>query len=1029
MKKIKKIMFTCTLASLLMLSGSSLYGQTWRGSVSTDVTVAGNWVGGVPGSTDQAVFTDLGTSDLFNLPNNLSFHVGSIDYSNLTTSLFTLTSTGGTTALTIESGGISGSGGTLNAITTVNSGGGINIVNNGAAASGAVANTVSYNLFSGSGGINNLTLNGGGQTGLGLAEIRMALSTSVIDKNTLTTNAVPVTLYLVNSDSQFDIFTLGGLLTVGNNDPASATSMTIDGAIGGTGSINKVGGVDGTNGTISLVLTHDNTITGTLTITDGYVITLDGVGSTGQQITTFTSIVDNGILELGQTDDATLTMPITGTGNVFINGGETITLSNINNAYSGGTTVQEPGSTVSISSDANLGNVSGSLTLDSGTLLTTASLTMERNIDLGTEGPNTINTGTFTDTIAGSISGDGALIKTGAGTLILTSTTNSYIGGTTIAVNGGTLVGGSQNFPVAGPIAILGSGMTAGTLNFQQTTNGEFTGVLSGTGAITLASSTAAVTLTADSSGFTGVTTVPSGELSTNTGAKLGGIVNVIGGILSGTGTYGSINQSSGSVHPGHSPGIMLATNYTPTGGTFNVDIEGTGNVPGINNSELVVSDTATLSTNVGVVVTSIDGSFSLTGPYTILAAGTLVGKFNSTVTTLNHLTGLPLFIQPQLLYVGNDVLLDFQSAFFAATTNSNQRHVAEQLATITDPTTAESTLLTNLLSLPVGEMQLALDQLSGFQYAQMMNATEWSNDEFIRRLYDPLRPFLTTSPCCYSPCNCDDNFEFWVEGSALKSRIQNTNAAYGYKNSGYEVGFGVQFNQSACWAFGAAVTYEKGNLHYKIGGHGKTNTVLGALYGAYRDDDFYVLGDLVLGGSANKVSRSFSIDDVDYDGHGKPKAFQGALYVESGMNFMCEDFLVQPFLGFEGGYYNFYSFNETGTAPVALGFGHRSYGTVDSRLGVHLSSGQYNCGFSIGLDLAWQCRLSELQDHRKTFFEEFGTEFVVDGSHINRNSLEASINLNQRVNECWGFYLTGNGRFWNKAYAYDLVGGINVNW
>ena len=105
----------------------------------------------------------------------------------------------------------------------------------------------------------------------------------------------------------------------------------------------------------------------------------------------------------------------------------------------GGTVIN--GGVVSVASNANLGDATGALTFDGGTLQDHAAFASARNVTLNAAG------GTF-ETLAdldlsGLIAGAGALTKTGAGMLILTAD-NTYTGGTTIAAgtlqlgNGGT---------------------------------------------------------------------------------------------------------------------------------------------------------------------------------------------------------------------------------------------------------------------------------------------------------------------------------------------------------------------------------------------------------------------------------------------------------------------------------------------------------------------------------------------------------------------------------------------------------------
>ncbi len=101
----------------------------------------------------------------------------------------------------------------------------------------------------------------------------------------------------------------------------------------------------------------------------------------------------------------------------------TLRLTNPANSYSQGTYVT--GGTLCISTNSNLGAISSPLTLNGGTLQTTAGIVMLRKVSLGYNG-GTIQVDTDTLEITDVISGSyGTFAKTGAGTLKL-STANTY---------------------------------------------------------------------------------------------------------------------------------------------------------------------------------------------------------------------------------------------------------------------------------------------------------------------------------------------------------------------------------------------------------------------------------------------------------------------------------------------------------------------------------------------------------------------------------------------------------------------------
>ena len=122
--------------------------------------------------------------------------------------------------------------------------------------------------------------------------------------------------------------------------------------------------------------------------------------------------------------------------------------------------------------DSNLGNASGGLTFNGGTLAINASGfgTSARAITVN-GGGGTIDNGGNTITLSGVISGTGALTFAGAGTTTL-SGTNTYSGGTT--VNAGTLQGTTAS--------LQGNIADNNLVIFNQAGSGTYAGVLSGTG-------------------------------------------------------------------------------------------------------------------------------------------------------------------------------------------------------------------------------------------------------------------------------------------------------------------------------------------------------------------------------------------------------------------------------------------------------------------------------------------------------------------------------------------------------------------
>ncbi|TPI99681.1 autotransporter outer membrane beta-barrel domain-containing protein [Mesorhizobium sp. B2-8-1] len=236
---------------------------------------------------------------------------------------------------------------------------------------------------------------------------------------------------------------------------------------------------------------------------------------------------------------ATIASNLTGASQLVKTDLGTLVLSGTN-TYSGGTAIN--GGTVQISADGNLGDASGVLSLNSGTLHTTANMNSARAVALNAGG-GTFETDSATSMVLNStVSGAGALTKEGGGTLILAGT-NTYQGGTFI--NEGTVqILSDANLGVAagkvafdgGTLHVVGSGLSSArdvTLNagggaIAVDNFVEWAGSIDGSGALTSAGP-GFLALSGDST-YTGGTTIAGGDLQLGnggtTGSILGDVVN-----------------------------------------------------------------------------------------------------------------------------------------------------------------------------------------------------------------------------------------------------------------------------------------------------------------------------------------------------------------------------------------------------------------------------------------------------------------------------------------------------------------------
>ncbi|MBU6440797.1 MAG: autotransporter-associated beta strand repeat-containing protein [Betaproteobacteria bacterium] len=307
----------------------------------------------------------------------------------------------------------------------------------------------------------------------------------------------------------------------------------------------------------SAALTAANVYTGATTISSGSTLNLSGSGSIVSS-----AVTDNGTLELsgsfagssvlslagsgsvnlgsqslrvGQAA-GTLAGAIAGSGGLEIAGG-TQTLS-ASNTYSG-TTHIDSGATLALSGTGSLGS---SPVLDDGTLdisgttagATVASLAGAGGVSLGAQTLSLSNGGG--NTLGGVITGSGGLSLL-AGTQILTAS-NSYSGTTTIGA-GATLALAGTGSIGSSPVA------DNGTLDISATTSGASVGSIAGAGGVSLGAQTlsithAAGTLSGVISGSGGLT-IAGGTETLSGNSQYTGLTTIDSGAtlaLSGTGSF-----------------------------------------------------------------------------------------------------------------------------------------------------------------------------------------------------------------------------------------------------------------------------------------------------------------------------------------------------------------------------------------------------------------------------------------------------------------------------------------------------------
>ncbi|GGA91021.1 autotransporter [Brucella endophytica] len=354
--------------------------------------------------------------------------------------------------------------------------------------------------------------------------------------------------------------------------------LTLTGTISGVGGIYKTGAgkltLTGTNSYGSTPGRGTDIQEGTVSVSrDENLGAATGVvvlnGGTLENTAAFSSA--RGVIITGRngtldTDaNLTLTGVVSGAGTLTKTGNGTLTLTG-ENTYAGGTNIKV--GTVSVSSDANLGDAKGGVILDNGWLQNTAAFSSARNIQISAD-----NGGIRTDadlTLTGVVSGEGYLVKDGIATLTLTGA-NAYAGGT--KVRGGTLQlgDGGTSGSVAGDVVLENSSTK---LAFNRSDVVTFGNVISGSGGVDQVGSGTTVITGANT--YTGATNVKAGTLAAgadnvfSTGSAFTVDANGTLDLAGYDQTLASL-ANAGAVRFGETAGTTLTINddYVGNGGTI----------------------------------------------------------------------------------------------------------------------------------------------------------------------------------------------------------------------------------------------------------------------------------------------------------------------------------------------------------------------------------------------------------------------------------------------------------------------------
>lgn len=504
-------------------------------------------------------------------------------------------------------------------------------------------------------GPNAVNLTGPGSFRINDGLVTIAVANAISTTTAVQVNSTAGTTGVLNVTENDTIGSLAGTGSNATVNIATGKTLTTGGLNTSTSYAGKILGAGSLvkDGSGLMTLTGANAYTGGTTVNGGAII---GFVGTGASITGDYTLNNDAFLTFDQLlppsgpQSGTYAGNVTGAATAYMqfggNGTTKVTLTGDNSGFAGttalgfGASTIGQGGTVSIGSASNIGT--GTLLFYDGVLETTATMTLANAVSLQTTGGGgTFNTADGTTlTLAGLVTGSGALLKTGTGTLELTFMP-SHTGGTTIAEGtlrthvwsfGGDIVNNAN-------LELIGCQPPTNIACFHN-------GIISGTGNVRITGDSGVAFGVAHT--YTGTTTIDAGSALSSWAA--GALSAQSSFVVNGALFLGSFDQTIGSlsgtgvVSTGDKTLNIGANNSSTTfAGTFGAYLDWyteSANINKIGTGTLTLSGTGSVLTgNLGVNAGTLSLTGTLTSATTTVASGAILsvdGTLTSPAVTVD---------------------------------------------------------------------------------------------------------------------------------------------------------------------------------------------------------------------------------------------------------------------------------------------------------------------------------------------------------------------------------------------------------
>lgn len=871
-------------------------------------------------------------------------------------------------------------------------------------------------VISGSGG---LTINGGtetlsgantytGMTTVASGTLALASTGSLSASSSLNVNGTLDASLASGPTLTFTSLAGSGTVTLGtNNLQLSAAGDTFSGVIQGTGGLMVGGGTE--------VLAGDNTYTGGTTISGG---TLQ-IGTSGYSGSITGNVADNGTLAFSRADKYVFNGLISGTGAVSQVGPGTTVLTAAN-TYSGGTTITY--GTLQVGNGGTTGSIQGNV-VDNSTL----AFARSDNVSFGgvISGKGNVNLLSGTTTFSAASTFTGTTTIASASTLAL-SGSGSIAGSSLVTVNGTFDVSAASAPAVKG---LAGSGsVTLGAANLGITAGqGDFSGVISGTGGLTVSGGTQ--TLSGVNT-YTGPTAITGGTLSVNGSiASSSGVTIGSGGKLAGNGTVSGLTvQSGGTVAPGSAGSGTLSVNGNVSfagGSAFAVATSSAAT------SKLSASGSASLAG--ALTLTSSDGTYALGQDLVVLtAAGGVGGSCFSAPTITGNGAQFSSTVTCDANIVHLKIDLASLSPLLATTASQNQKNVVKAIdAAITAGKTLPAKI-ENLGNDTASQLSSDVTQLDGEVGASLKRVGGGLLSTFLDTMSDHL--YGSGNPL-------QAGRQGWLTGFGGTDIVTGnaSDGSHSLRSSAVGIAGGTDWQISPSMMLGAAVSVAVDNFHLEsVSGKGNAKAAQAGLYG-YIQYSRHFYGSFAAAVQYDQITthRTLTVSGTDVlTGKVNSTAFGGRY--ESGLQLPW----VSPYIAVQDRMIMLPSYTEkaaTGsTADFALTYASRNSNSADAEIGIRQNIDvDFTPRWMLTPDgtlhltdkVAWSHQLLGGEKTAAAFASLPSSQFTVLGATPKKDAALVSLGADLEFNNGLHVLMRMDSAITQTSQAYTGLGGVSYKW